>query len=77
MFVFSAIAASLAAIAVALRARETGVRTHPAPAPDATEFPPEAPSTTRRAAADVDGRPRRGSGCEPTATRPIASGTAA
>ena len=34
-------------------AKETSVRTHPAPAPDSTQFPPEAPSTTRRAAADV------------------------
>ena len=49
----AAIAAWLAAIPIGLRGRETGVRTHPAPSPDATEFPPEAPSTTGRAAADV------------------------
>ena len=53
VFVFCGVAAWLAAIPIALRARETGVRTHPAPSPDATEFPPEAPSTTGRAAADV------------------------
>ena len=32
----------------------TGRRTHPAPSADATEFPPDAPSTARRAAADFD-----------------------
>jgi DHA1 family multidrug resistance protein-like MFS transporter len=53
VFAFCGIAAWLAAIPIALRARETNVRTHPAPAPDSTQFPPEAPSTTRRAAADV------------------------
>lgn len=53
VFVFCGVAAWLAAIPIALRAKETGVRTHPAPSPDATEFPPEAPSTTGRAAADV------------------------
>ena len=53
VFVFCGIAAWLAAIPIALRLPESGVRTHPAPAPDATQFPPEAPSTTRRAAADV------------------------
>jgi DHA1 family multidrug resistance protein-like MFS transporter len=54
VFVFGGVAAWLAAIPIGLRGRETGQRTHPAPSPDATEFPPEAPSTTRRAAADVD-----------------------
>ena len=55
VFVFCGIAAWLAAIPIALRAKETSVRTHPAPAPapDATQFPPEGPSTTRRAAADA------------------------
>jgi DHA1 family multidrug resistance protein-like MFS transporter len=53
VFVFSGIAAWLAAIPIALRASDTSVRTHPAPSADATQFPPEAPSTTRRAAADV------------------------
>jgi MFS family permease len=54
VFVFGGVAAWLAAIPIGLRGRETGQRTHPAPSPDATEFPPEAPSTTRRAAADFD-----------------------
>jgi MFS family permease len=54
VFVFGALAAWLAAIPIGLRGRETGQRTHPAPSPDATQFPPEAPSTTGRAAAAVD-----------------------
>lgn len=54
VFVFGAFAAWLAAIPIGLRGRETGERTHPAPSPDSTEFPPEAPSTARRAAADID-----------------------
>jgi MFS family permease len=54
VFVFGGIAAWVAAIPIGLRGRETGQRTHPSPSPDATEFPSEAPSTSRRAAADVD-----------------------
>jgi MFS family permease len=54
VFVFGAVAAFLAAIPIGLRGRETEARTHPAPAADSTQFPPEAPSTTRRAAAAVD-----------------------
>ncbi len=54
VFVFGGIAAFLAAIPIGLRGRETGERTHPAPPTDSTEFPPEAPSTTRRAAAAID-----------------------
>jgi DHA1 family multidrug resistance protein-like MFS transporter len=54
VFVFSAIAAVLSALAIALRVRETPVRTHPAPAPDSTEFRSEPPSIAGRAAADVD-----------------------
>ena len=54
VFVFGGIAAWIAAIPIGLRGRETGQRTHPAPPVDATEFPSEAPSTSRRAAADVD-----------------------
>jgi MFS family permease len=54
VFVFGAVAAWLAAIPIGLRGRETGERTHPAPSPDSTEFPPEAPSTARRAATAVD-----------------------
>ncbi len=54
VFVFSAVAAVLSALAIALRVRETPVRTHPAPAPDSTEFRSEPPSIAGRAAADVD-----------------------
>jgi len=54
VFVFGAVAAFLAAIPIGLRGRETEARTHPAPAADSTQFPPEAPSTTRRAAAAID-----------------------
>ena len=54
VFIFSAIAAVVAALAIALRVRETPVRTHPAPSPDSTEFPPDSASLVRRAADDVD-----------------------
>ena len=54
VFVFGAVAAFLAAIPIGLRGRETEARTHPAPAADSTQFPPEAPSTTRRAATAID-----------------------
>ncbi len=54
VFVFSAVAAVLSALAIALRVRETAVRTHPAPAPDSTEFRSEPPSIAGRAAADID-----------------------
>ncbi|MGH2513743.1 MAG: MFS transporter, partial [Candidatus Limnocylindrales bacterium] len=53
VFVFGGVAAVLAAIPIGLRGRESGPRTHPGPSADATEFPPEAPSTSRRAAAAV------------------------
>ncbi|HEX5149138.1 MAG TPA: MFS transporter [Candidatus Limnocylindrales bacterium] len=53
VFVFAGLAAALAAIPIALRVREVGPRTHPAPVLDATEFPPDSPSTSRRAAAAV------------------------
>jgi MFS family permease len=42
------------ALLVALRVRETPSRTHPGPAPDSTEFPPDSASLARRAAADVE-----------------------
>src|SRR6478735_1568499 len=54
VFVFGAVAAFLAAVPIGLRGRETGQRTHPGPSADATEFPSEAPSTSRRAARDLD-----------------------
>jgi MFS family permease len=56
VFVFGGLASIVAAVAVALRVREAAlpVRTHPAPAHGPTEFPPESPGTTGRAAADVD-----------------------
>jgi MFS family permease len=60
VFIFGGLAAVLAAIPIALLGRETGTRTHPAPVLDATEFPPDSPSTSRRAAAASPpiGRPR-------------------
>jgi MFS family permease len=70
VFVFGALAACLAAIPIALRGRETGERTHPAPSPDSTEFPPEAPSTTRRAATAIDAdRGERAPSAFPAPTR--------
>jgi MFS transporter, DHA1 family, tetracycline resistance protein len=54
VFIFSAVAALASALLVGLRVRETPVRTHPAPSPDSTEFPPDSASLTRRAAADID-----------------------
>ncbi len=39
VFVFGGVAAWLAAVPIGLRGRETEDRTHPAPPPDATEFP--------------------------------------
>jgi MFS family permease len=54
VFLFGGIAAWVAAIPIGLRGRETGQRTHPAPSSVATEFPSEAPTTSRRAAADID-----------------------
>ena len=47
VFVFSAIAAFVAALAIGLRVHETPVRTHPAPSPDSTEFPPDSASLAR------------------------------
>jgi MFS family permease len=44
----------VAAVPIGLRGRETEARTHPAPSADSTQFPPEAPSTTRRAATAID-----------------------
>ncbi len=51
VFVFGGVAAILAAVPIALRSHETASRTHPSLPPDGTEFPPDSPSTTRRAAA--------------------------
>jgi MFS family permease len=53
VFVFSGVAAVLAAIPIGLRLREAGSRSHPGPGRDAMEFPPESPSTTGRAAAAI------------------------
>ncbi len=55
VFVFSGVAAMVAAIPIALLLRESGPRTHPAPSLDPTEFPPDSPSIARRAAEDVAG----------------------
>jgi MFS family permease len=54
VFIFSAVAAMASALLVALRVHETPSRTHPGPAPDSTEFPPDSASLARRAAADVE-----------------------
>ncbi len=53
-FVFGGVAAILAAIPIALRSRESGARTHSSVPPDGTEFPPDSPSTARRAATVVE-----------------------
>jgi MFS family permease len=53
VFVFGGLAAGLAAIPIALLGREGESRTHLAPILDATEFPPDSPSTSRRAAAAI------------------------
>jgi MFS family permease len=55
VFVFSGVAALLAALPLIAKARgrsESRERTHPAPGHDGTEFPPDAPSTIGRAAKD-------------------------
>ena len=53
VFVFGGLAAGLAAIPIALLARERGPRTHLAPALDGTEFPADSPSLSRRAASRI------------------------
>lgn len=53
VFVFGGAAAIVAAIPIARLQRERGPRTHAALPLDATEFPPDSPSTSRRAAAAV------------------------
>ncbi|MDO8483461.1 MAG: MFS transporter [Candidatus Limnocylindrales bacterium] len=65
VFVFGGLAAAIAAIPIARLGRESGPRTHPAPALDATEFPPDSPSISRRAAAAVAAD--RGSAADPGA----------
>jgi MFS family permease len=53
VFVFAGAAAMFAAIPIARLQREQGPRTRAAPPLDATEFPPDSPSISRRAAAAV------------------------
>jgi DHA1 family multidrug resistance protein-like MFS transporter len=55
VFVFSAIAAVIAAVGIALRVREEGYerRIHATPSTDATTFPPDSPFLERRFAADL------------------------
>ena len=65
VFVFAGVAAALAAIPVARLGRESGPRTRAAPPLDATEFPPDSPSISRRAAAAVAAD--RGLGGDPAA----------
>lgn len=50
VFIFGSVAAAAAAIPVARLGRETGSRTHIGPSLDVTEFPPDSPSLSRRAA---------------------------
>jgi MFS family permease len=53
VFVFAGAATIVAALPIVRLARERGPRTHPGPGLGATEFPPESPSTSRRAAAAI------------------------
>lgn len=53
VFVFAGVATIVAAIPIAALGRERGQRTHPGPSLAATEFPPDSPSTARRAAAAI------------------------
>lgn len=53
VFVFAGVATIVAAFPIARLAHERGPRTHAAPPLAATEFPPESPSTSRRAAAAI------------------------
>jgi MFS family permease len=65
VFVFSAVAAIASAVLVALRVHETPGRTHPGPAPDSTEFPPDSAALARRAAADVEADRERAADAKP------------
>jgi MFS family permease len=55
VFVFSAIAAVVAAVGIALRVREERYErhVHPTPSPDSTTFPPDSPFLEGRLAADL------------------------
>ena len=53
VFVFGGLSAAIAAIPIARLGRESGARTHPPPTLDATEFPLDSPSISRRAAAAI------------------------
>ena len=53
VFVFAGAATIVAAIPIAALGRERGQRTHPGPSLAPTEFPPDSPSTSRRAAAAI------------------------
>ncbi len=53
VFVFAGAATIVAAIPIAGLGRERGPRTHPGPSLAPTEFPPDSPSTSRRAAAAI------------------------
>ena len=54
VFVLGGLALALAAVPIALMAREAGTRTHPAPPLDTTDFPVDTLAIRRRAAADVE-----------------------
>ena len=66
VFIFSAVAAIAAGTLIALRVRETPNRTHPAPPPDATEFPPDSAVLARRAVDDIDADRARADASLPT-----------
>jgi hypothetical protein len=70
-FVFAGVAAALAAIPIARLGRETGTRTRPALPLDATEFPPDSPSISGRAAAAVAAD--RGPAAHPAAPNRLAN----
>ena len=66
VFIFSAVAAIVSAVLVALRVHETPGRTKPGPAPDSTEFPPDSASLARRARrGDVEADRERAADAKP------------
>jgi MFS family permease len=81
VFVFSAIAAIVAATGIALRVREERYerQSHPTPSPDQTTLPPDSPFVERRRAADRAAEAAARSGADPVSsadrdgTRPVPS----
>ena len=84
VFVFSAIATVIGAVAIALVVKECGIRTHPASSHDATEFPRDTPSVQGRARRRRRRRSPRAPGpvgppgaCSTVASSPLWSSTPA